>query len=316
MLSLPDFREKQILFVSGSDISNNCLSFKNENILLKRDGETINQLSCHKTIVMFVIGDCTVTSVLLRKASEYGVSVFLLKDNFQCYARVVSLASGNVLLRSRQYAASAEDDLITAREIVRNKIENQKNLLEKRGISTHGIQRQLSSLNDNEVIRDATLRGIEGSASREFYQEYLRPLNWRRRMPRTKTDPANVLLDIGYTFLFNLTDSILSLFGFDTYKGVYHKLFFQRRSLACDLMEPMRCIIDRQLLKSYNLQQVNEKDFFCKKDVWSLSYANQRKYTEIFAGALMERKEDVFVYLRDYYYSTLNHSGEMPRFKI
>ena len=58
---------------------------------------------------------------------------------------------------------------------------------------------------------------------------------------------------------FNCMDSLLRLYGFDTYKGFYHKLFFQRKSLACDVMEPFRCVIDKQILKAFNLGQIDEK---------------------------------------------------------
>jgi CRISPR-associated protein Cas1 len=53
----------------------------------------------------------------------------------------------------------------------------------------------------------------------------------------------------------------LRLYGFDVYKGFYHKLFFNRKSLASDIMEPFRCVIDKALLKAFNLKQINEKDF-------------------------------------------------------
>jgi CRISP-associated protein Cas1 len=314
MMSLPDFRELQLLFVTGSDISDNQLSFRNENVLLKRDDQIINQISCHKLLAVFVVGECTLTSVLFRKAKELGVSIFLLKNNFDCYAQVTAMASGNYMLRTKQYHASVHEEFEIAKKLVAHKIVNQSQLLKERKLLVDSFDHQIETA--IKAKDDMTLRGIEGSASRVFYQTYFKSIRWRRRMPRAKPDPANVLLDIGYTFLFNMTDSLLSLFGFDTYKGVYHKLFFQRKSLACDLMEPMRCIIDRQLLKSYNLKQIDEKDFFCKNDIWSLPYNKQKKYTEIFAGSLMERKEDIFCYIRSYYYHIMTGEEDVPRFLI
>ena len=52
-------------------------------------------------------------------------------------------------------------------------------------------------------------------------------------------------MDIGYTYLFNFIDALLRLYGFDTYLGFYHKEFYQRKSLVCDVVEPFRCIIDK-----------------------------------------------------------------------
>ena len=91
-------------------------------------------------------------------------------------------------------------------------------------------------------------------------------------MPGVKPDATNLLLDMGYTFLFNFIDALLLLFGFDSYKGCYHKLFFQRKSLSCDVVEPFRCIIEKQILKSYHLKQINKDDFFIEQ--WKYALKN------------------------------------------
>lgn len=72
-------------------------------------------------------------------------------------------------------------------------------------------------------------------------------------MPRTRADIPNLLMDIGYTFIYNFVEANLNLYGFDIYKGFYHQLFFERKSLVCDLVEPFRCLIDKQIRKMYNL---------------------------------------------------------------
>jgi len=81
------------------------------------------------------------------------------------------------------------------------------------------------------------------------------------RYPRTKIDKNNLLLDMGYTFLFHFIETLLCLYGFDLYEGFYHKRFYQRKSLVCDVQEPFRCIIDEALKKAYNLGRISEKDF-------------------------------------------------------
>ena len=78
--------------------------------------------------------------------------------------------------------------------------------------------------------RTFTLLGVEGNYSKYFFKTYLVPAGWRRRAPRTKEDIPNLLMDIGYTYLFNFIDSLLRLHGFDTYKGYYHKLFFDDKA--------------------------------------------------------------------------------------
>src|SRR3989339_2215095 len=316
MLSLPDFKEKQILFIRTADVKLDKLQFKNENICWTNDGNIENQLSCHKTLALFVIGDCSITSVLIRNCKKLGVSLFLMKDNFEIYAKLLAAAEGNYLLRQKQYALSASTELAMAKQVVANKINNQCLLLDKkkdaialkglRGLSSHAAKAR----NHKELL------GMEGSASRAFFTTYFAEMGWRRRMPRTKFDPTNTLMDIGYTLLFNIVDALLALYGFDGYKGFYHKLFFQRKSLSCDIMEPFRCIIDKQILKAFHLKQVDEADFHVRRGRCELDFVKQRKYLQIFSAALMDRREDIFGFVRQYYYYVMKGEGDFPTFKI
>lgn len=100
-------------------------------------------------------------------------------------------------------------------------------------------------------------------------------------MPRTRNDIPNLLLDIGYTMVYNIIEAHCNLYGFDIYKGVYHTAFYERKSLVCDLVEPFRCLIDRQLRKSYNLGQIDEKDFVFKQGEYSILMDKRVKYLKI-----------------------------------
>ena len=82
MITLPDFKEKQILFIQIDIKAENKIKFSNENILFLKDNKIINRASCHKVFVVFVIGDISITTVLLREASKYGISMFFMKNNF------------------------------------------------------------------------------------------------------------------------------------------------------------------------------------------------------------------------------------------
>jgi len=107
-------------------------------------------------------------------------------------------------------------------------------------------------------------------------------------MPRTRNDIINFLMDIGYSFLYNFIEANLCLYGFDVYKGVYHKLFYERKSLACDLVEPFRCIIDKKIRKMHNLGQINEQDFKFKNGEYTILPHVDR--TQFLKDAALARK--------------------------
>lgn len=303
MISLPDFKEKQILIVKAEWGEKASLRFLNENIVFAKDGKVVNRASCHKVFAAFILGDVYVSTGVMKHARKFGIALYFLKNNFDLYARLPSEAEGNYLLRMKQYGLSAMVERDMSRLIVENKIENQIRLLEEASSPVAKEEQwkayTLSSVRSAEDQKQ--LLGVEGNATSVFFPAYFREVNWRRRSPRAKEDIPNFLLDMGYTYLFNIIDALLRLHGFDTYKGIYHKLFFQRRSLACDIMEPFRCIVEKQLRKSYNLKQIDPKDFRVIKGKYVLSFDKAGKYSRIFMEMIMEHREEIFSYVRQFY---------------
>ena len=306
MLSLPDFLEKQIVIIGPGE--EKSLKFKNDNLVVGTNDETKWQVSCHKIFSIFLIGEATLTTTLLRKGMEHGISFVLMTQNLRSYAVIGAETEGNTILRRKQY--SWTDTLPMARMLMHNKVENQQKLLKdlrkKETKTKQAISVMTGFLEKIDRAQDEKeLMGYEGGASKEFFQAYFADIGWRVRLPRTKYDMTNTLMDIGYTYLFNFTDALLRLYGFDTYLGFYHKEFYQRKSLACDVMEPMRCLVDRQIRKGYNLSQINEKDFTTKNKQYDLRYKKSSAYTKMFAEAIMERKKDIFTYIRSFYMSVM-----------
>lgn len=111
----------------------------------------------------------------------------------------------------------------------------------------------------------------------------------------------NVVLDMGYTLLFNYIECNLRLFGFDVYQGVLHQLWFKRKSLVCDFVEPFRCIIDKQVLISFNLGQFKKEHFSQNKMQYQLKTEYSREYHKILMSAIIEYKTPIFIYIRTYY---------------
>lgn len=314
MFSLPDFKQKQILFIQTKELGKNHIKLANDNLVLELDDTITQKISLHKVFCIFLIGDTTFTTKILHKLATFGVSIYFLKQNLSVYTSFEPSSEANFLVRQRQYTASEEEELFYAKKIIKNKIKNQGRLLKNQGCKAE-VLTKIEFLKTDDVQNFQELLAVEGEAARIFFANYFP--DWYRRLPRAKQDISNLLLDIGYTYLFNFADSILRIFGFDTYKGIYHKLFFQRKSLTCDLMEVFRCIIDRQLLKSYNLNQIDEKDFEYKNHAYQLSWKNSSKYSSMFLKAILEYKVEIYQYIQAYYrYFMRPDKYKMPTFNI
>jgi len=290
----------------------NCLEEKN---LRMRSGEllledvqqkkTLTKLPFQKILALFVIGHITITTALIDKCRLHGVPLVVMKPNFRPVFFFANTAEANYLLRQKQYEYP-KTDLQIARILVENKIRNQLRLLEKTRQKAPGIveakekcQNYLPML--QQIDDYDSLLGIEGSVAKAFFTAYFEQHSWKLRSPRTKIDPINATLDIGYTILFNYIEAFTRLFGFDPYVGVYHRLWFKRKSLICDLIEPFRCLIDQQVRKAFNTKQCIAGDFNLIKKEYILKREKNSDYTKMFYDVLINYKLDIFKYMRDYY---------------
>ena len=160
--------------------------------------------------------------------------------------------------------------------------------------------------------------GLEGYVAKAFFSAYYQDLEWESRRPRAKCDVINSTLDIGYTILFNYIECFIRMFGFDVYMGIYHRLWFKRKSLVCDLVEPFRCIIDRTVRTAYNRKQFSKKDFSIHKGEYRLKIEKNPDYHKVFFDALIPYKMEIFKFIRSYYRCFMQEKNihEYPKFSL
>lgn len=289
MLNANDFKKKQIVFLFTNE--GDKLSFLNDNIIVKnKEGGIKYQSTCYRLFMICVVGNISITSGLIQRSKKFGFSICLMTTTFKVYEILGARMEGNTLLRKHQYEYTEND---IGRKIEQNKIKNQsqilKNIRGKNQIMKEGIE-----LLDKMVVQleqqleYLEVMGIEGNAARVYFSRVFDNVDWKGRKPRIKNDYVNVTLDIGYTMLFNIVDAILQVYGFDTYYGVFHKCFYMRKSLVCDLMEPIRPVVDYQVRKSINLGQCKENDFEVINNRWCLKYKSNPQYIQFLMNAILE----------------------------
>lgn len=321
MLSLPDFKYKQII-VHITHTHNEKLCFRSDNIvILDEEGEVKLQHTCHRIFALFIIGEISLTSILIKHCIQYHFPIILMNRNFKIVAKFNCETEGNTLLRQRQYLLSSTEKLDISKQLIQQKINNQINLLNMLRYKSKDDKNTISFLKKLDITQaedSYELMGIEGTASKYFFKSYYHALKWRRREPRCKQDITNLLLDIGYTWLFQFIEAMLSLYGFDLYCGVLHTFFYQRKSLVCDIIEPFRCIIDNRVRKAHNLKQIREDDFFIKNHQYYLKYEAQTKYTSLFLKDILEHKTEIFKFCQSYYrwMSQQKDISDFPVFSI
>jgi CRISPR-associated protein Cas1 len=302
MLSYPEFQEKTVVMVFTTQ--GQKFSFLNDNLIVKNnDDEVILQTTCHRMLALWIVGSGTFTTGLLERSKKFGFPILYLSQNLKLIGAWNAPTEGNFLLRKKQYIY---EGLTIAKHIIKNKIYNQQAILKTIRKKNELCKIAIDNLNQYQMEIDkldnlTSLLGIEGVASKVYFGVWFETLNWEGRKPRVKHNPLNLLLDLGYTYLFYFVENMLHLYGFDVYKGVYHTNFYKRKSLVCDIVEPFRCIIDKAIKNAYGLGQVKEDDFTLLKGQYSLSYARSKHYSRIFLKAILEYKADIFLYCQQYY---------------
>ena len=309
MFTHKDIEERTIFVINC--IKNRSLRVSNGELLLEEWVEdadkykTLTKMPFQKMLALFVVGHITVTTPLIEKCQRFGVALIVVKPSLRPVFFWSNAAEANFLLRQRQYALNKED-LSIARILITNKIKNQSQTLSdtrrKDELTLSAIDRCNDCASMASIATEySELMGLEGLASRTFFEAYYQDLGWEMRRPRTKCDALNATLDIGYTILFNYTECFLRMFGFDLYVGVFHRMWFKRKSLVCDIMEPFRCIIDKTTRTAFHRKQFSEKDFDVQKGEYILKRERNTDYCRVFFDALVPYKTNFFKYVQAYY---------------
>lgn len=303
MLTRPDFMEKQIIIALLDN--DEKLSFKNDNIIITdADGKIKHQSSCYRLFLLLIVGHVSITSGLIQRAQKFRFQIVLMTHGMRPYAQLGYGTQGHVLLRKKQYDYDSFD---IAAHLVKNKIDNQLQALTKIRKKSELIKKSIQSLKDYRIKVDSpvddlhALLGIEGISSRVYFQALFEDTNWQGRKPRTKINPINTLLDIGYTKLFYFVEAMLGVYGFDIYQGFYHQTFYQRKSLVCDMVEPFRPMIDWRIRSAYNLGQIKLEDFHVNHNQYQLSFKNAKPYVAWLTQELIDNREAIFCYIQEFY---------------
>lgn len=287
-----------------------------------QEKKVLTKLPFQKILALFIIGHIHITTPFIEKCKKHNVALVVMKPSLRPVFYWADSAEANFLLRKRQYEFD-KNDISIARVIVENKIANSIKLLQKTRrkdflTSSAIIACEQKMVQARKAQEYNTLMGIEGTAAKTFFASYFQDAGWQGRKPRVKTDYLNATMDIGYTFLFNFIESFVRMFGFDLYVGVYHRLWFKRKSLVCDLIEPFRCVIDKTIRTAVNRKQVSEKDYEVHKGEYRLKRDMNKEYSKLFFDALVPYKQEIFKYVQSYYrcFMGCKDISQYPTFEI
>lgn len=260
---------------------NGYLSLDGENFVLTAEGEEVIRLpftNIESVVCMNYLG-CS--PALMGKCAEEQVGLCFVSPFGRFLARVTGEVKGNVFLRREQLKLFENEQftLPLIKALICAKLKNTKGILlrsrrDKPEIDMDGgISHAVEILDSNLVkLKEETdikvLRGIEGQSAKAYFEAFNHLIVQQKeqfafyeRTKRPPLDRVNAMLSFLYTICTNDIASALECVGLDPYIGFFHTLRPGRVSLACDLMEEFRAIIDRLVLTLINLRIVQAEDF-------------------------------------------------------
>ena len=221
-----------------------------------------------------VFGNVQISTQAAVMLMERGIDVSLFSYSGKYLGHLVSDKSKNIFLRMTQYAVYQDEEkrLQIAREIVRNKIDNQISVIRQhRFRDTFPWKEDVALLVDyrdrlNQQKTANEILGIEGICSNVYFHSYgamfKSNIKFEKRSRRPPKDPANVILSLAYTLLTKEVCGVLDAESFEPYLGFLHGVRYGRKSLALDIVEEFRQpMADRLVLKVFNKRILSEYDF-------------------------------------------------------
>lgn len=255
------------------------LTLDGENLVCKIDGEIKLRIPFEniENIVCFNYIGCS--PALMGKCVGKTIPINFISPQGKFLAKVCGETKGNVFLRVAQIDKFRECGLDLAQNTMAAKFSNTRQLI-RRTLHDNAelrndeeIQKVIQVLSDgiNQVFEMQSVEeviGVEGYCAQSYFSVFNKlitnkkvPFTFEFRTKRPPLDPINAVLSFVYTLAITEFAAALETVGLDSYIGYCHKLRSGRVSLACDLVEETRCLVERFVLTLLNLQIINENDF-------------------------------------------------------
>lgn len=266
----------------------NTIYITNENAYLTLDGENLvcrieneNKFRIPfdnvENIVCFGYKGCS--PAVMGKCVSKCIPINFVSPHGRFLAKVFGETKGNVFLRVAQIDVFRKNDLILAGNTLSAKFCNciqtiKRTLHDSPDLRENKeIRKVINTLKEGiEAVFQAStpeqLLGIEGNCAHAYFSVFDKLITnksdafrFSYRNKRPPLDNVNAMLSFVYTLYTNEFASALETVGLDSYIGFFHALRSGRSSLACDLVEETRCLVERFVLTLINLRIVSEVDF-------------------------------------------------------
>jgi CRISPR-associated protein Cas1 len=236
----------------------------------------------------------------IRWLIKHSVQVTLLDWNGKLLTTMLPSESTNVKTKFAQYHAYEDQDtrVKLAKKFIDAKFSKSEVVLDYPKQRYPEIEYDFSvdksKLEKAKSVRE--ILGIEGGVAWKYWVEYSKAIpdeydfkartdNYRRA--NGAGDKTNVMLNYGYALLESECLRTINSVGLDAHVGFLHEMNPSKNSLAYDLQEPFRFIVDLAVMNLIEKGAMDSKDFI-RTESFSLRLrpTGARKVTEEFNSVM------------------------------
>ncbi len=295
---------------------NSYLALDGENLICKIEDEVRLRIPFENVENIVCINYPGCSPALMGKCVSRNIPINFISPSGKFLAKVCGSTHGNVFLRVAQLEKFNSESMKLAQNTVAAKFSNTIHLIkrtlhdnpelkddEKIEKCIHILDSGISAAYNTKEIEG--LLGIEGNGARAYFGIFSElitnkknQIDFESRTKHPPLDPVNAALSFTYTLLTNECAAGLETVGLDSYIGYYHTLRSGRESLACDMVEELRCIAERFVITLLNLRIIGENDF--EKQISGAVWLNTDGRKKLLAK-WQEKKREVIIhpYIRE-----------------
>lgn len=296
-----------------------------ESIAFYLDGKREGIVPIRPLNRVIITGNNTIETSVLNKLADNGSNVVFLSGRGLQYRGILTgRIHNNGILRVKQYEKSLNRDftLEISKEVILEKIGHQSEFLgeavkimgsESLKVTFCNVFGVLENIAEGITSRCGALenlRGYEGAASNAYFSAFTglfsESLGFKTRTRRPPRDPVNAMLSLCYTLIHYEAVREIQVAGLDPTIGFYHCFDYGRESLACDLIEPFRPVVDRFVWDLFRDGKCTTKDFvqenegvYLKKNARKDFYPVYEEWAEAVRKNITRKVRDISVRIMD-----------------
>lgn len=211
--------------------------------LIARDAEKTVKVHLSEISVLLIENTAvSMTAVLLNELINKKITVIFCDAKRNPVSQLIPFyGAHNCSLKLKQqihWDANAKRAVWTA--VVKTKILRQAALLES---LKSGKADMLKAYANEMLPGDPTNR--EGHAAKVYFNAL-----FGKDFSRDKECPENAMLNYGYSIILSCVNREIVSCGYSTQLGLFHDNMFNDFNLGCDLMEPLRPLVDKAVMKT------------------------------------------------------------------